>query len=91
MMEPEPKNTFRGLPLSPEQDSEIRHYIHVRQRSGLPWDTPELHAMLADMLDPPEADEEDRRSIASSMDKELSAAVLDGEADRNERDQHPES
>jgi hypothetical protein len=83
MMEPEPTNTFRGLPLSSEQDSEIRHYIHIRQRGGLPWDTPELHAMLADMLDPPEADEEERRSIAGSMDKEREAAVLDGETDRD--------
>jgi len=82
-MEPGPKNTFRGLPLTSEQDSEIRHYIHIRQRGGLPWDTPELHAMLADMLDPPEADEEDRRSIAGSMDKERDAAVLDGETDRD--------
>jgi len=63
----EPANTFRGLPLTPGQDSEIRHYIHVRQRAGLPWDTPELHAMLADMLDPPQADEEDRRSLADSV------------------------
>jgi len=83
MMELEPGNTFRGLPLTSEQDSEIRHYIHVRERHGLPWDTPELHAMLADMLDPPEADEEDRHSIAGSMDKELSAADLDAERDRS--------
>jgi hypothetical protein len=83
MMEPEPTNTFRGLPLTSEQDSEIRHYIHIRQRGGLPWDTPELHAMLADMLDPPEEDEEERRSIAGSMDKEREAAVLDGETDRD--------
>lgn len=82
-MEPEPTNTFRGLPLTSEQDSEIRHYIHIRQRGGLPWDTPELHAMLADMLDPPEEDEEERRSIAGSMDKEREAAVLDGETDRD--------
>lgn len=91
MMESEPADTFRGLPLTAEQDSEIRHYIHVRQRSGLPWDTPELHAMLADMLDPPEADEEERRSIAGSMSKERSAAALDGEVDRDEPDPHPES
>jgi hypothetical protein len=83
MMEPEPTNTFRGLPLTSEQDSEIRHHIHIRQRSGLPWDTLELHAMLADMLDPPEADVEDRRSIGGSMDKEREAAVLDGETDRD--------
>jgi len=91
MMEPEPANTFRGLPLTPGQDSEIRHYIHVRQRSGLPWDTPELHAMLADMLHPPEPVEEDRRSISGSMDKERLAAVLDGEVDRDKADPRPES
>jgi hypothetical protein len=88
MMEPEPANTFRGLPLTSEQDSEIRHYIHVRQRSGLPWDTPELHAMLADMLDPPEPDEEDRQSLSGSMLKECSAAVLDGEDEREKSDRH---
>lgn len=61
MITPEPANTFRGLSLSAEQDSEARHYIHTRERNGLPWDTPGLQAMLDDMLDPPEADEEDRR------------------------------
>lgn len=86
MMEPEPANTFRGLPLTSEQDSEIRHYIHVRERSGLPWDTPELHAMLADMLDPPEPDEEDPQSLSGSLDKERSAAGLDDEPDRDEAD-----
>jgi hypothetical protein len=72
-MTSEPANTFHGLPLTPEQDSEIRHYIHVRQRSGLPWDTLELQAMLVDMLDPPEADEEGRRSVSDSMDMERAA------------------
>lgn len=60
MKDTEPRTTFRGLPLTPEQDSEVRHYIHVQTRHGLPWDTPELKAMLRDMLDPPEvADDED--------------------------------
>lgn len=54
MQESSPGTTFRGLPLTPEQHSEIRHYIHCRERAGKDWDTPELHAMLADMLDPPE-------------------------------------
>lgn len=91
MMESEPANTFRGLPLTSEQDSEIRHYIHVRQRSGLPWATPELHAMLADMLDPPESVEEDLQSLSGSIDKERSAAVLDGEVDRDKAAPRPES
>lgn len=91
MIMPEPANTFRGLPLSSEQDSEIRHYIHTRERNGLPWDTPELQAMLADMLDPPEADEEDRRSLSDSMGTERAAAVLDGGRDLDSADPHPDS
>jgi hypothetical protein len=90
-MTSEPANTFHGLPLTPEQDSEIRHYIHVRQRSGLPWDTLELQAMLVDMLDPPEADEEGRRSVSDSMDMERAAVVLDGGKDLDRADPRPES
>jgi len=90
-MEPEPANMFRGLPLTAEQDSEIRHYIHVRQRSGLPWDTPELQAMLADMLDPPETDKEDGQVLSGSIGKEREAAVLDDENDRDRADARPES
>ncbi|WP_020654965.1 hypothetical protein [Massilia niastensis] len=58
MNEDIPKTTFRGLPLTDEQESEIRHYIHTKERSGEPWDTPELQAMLADMLNPPEVDDD---------------------------------
>jgi hypothetical protein len=86
MITPEPANTFRGLPLSAEQDSEVRHYIHTRERNGLPWDTPELQAMLDDMLDPPEADEEDRRSLSDSMGMERAAVVLDGGKDLDSAD-----
>ena len=84
-------NTFRGLPLSPEQESEIRHYIHARQRGGLPWDTRELQAMLADMLDPPETVEEDGRSVSESMRMERAAVVLDGGKDLDRADPSPES
>jgi hypothetical protein len=91
MMEPEPADTFRGLPLTAEQDSEIRHYIHVRQRSGLSWDTPELRAMVADMLDPPESDDEDRQALSGTIGKERAAANLDGESDRDRADPRPES
>lgn len=55
MREATPGTTFHGLPLSAEQHSEIQHYIHCQQRAGKEWDTPELRAMVADMLDPPEA------------------------------------
>ena len=53
MTDIDPERTFRGLPLSPEQDAEIRHYIKGRKQQGKPWDTPELAAMLKDMLEPP--------------------------------------
>jgi hypothetical protein len=55
----DPQSTFRGLPLTPEQDAEVRHYIKVRTQHGLPWDTAELHAMLRDMLRPPAEDNAD--------------------------------
>lgn len=57
MTDIDPQRTFRGLPLTPEQDAEIRHYIKVRKQHGKPWDTPELDAMLRDMLEPPSEDE----------------------------------
>ena len=75
MKENEPRTTFRGLPLTPEQDSEIRHYIHLQSRHGAPWDTPELEAMLHDMLDPPELADEDDQSLGNSMAAERTAAV----------------
>lgn len=91
MMTSEFANTFRGLPLSVEQESEIRHYIHARQRVGLPWDTPELQGMLADMLDPPETSEEDGQSVSESMRMERAAVVLDGGKDLDRADPSPES
>jgi hypothetical protein len=45
--------------------------------------------MLADMLDPPETDDEDRRSIAGSMDKERSAAGRDDEPGRDDTRTRP--
>lgn len=48
-----PQSTFRGLPLTPDQDVEIKHYIKSKTRHGAPWDTPELASMLEDMLRPP--------------------------------------
>lgn len=91
MKTPEPANTFRGLPLTSEQDSEIRHYIHARERSSLPWDTPELQAMLADMLDPPETDQDERSWLSDSMGKERAAVVLDGGKDPDRADPSPDS
>lgn len=48
-----PEASFLGLPLSAEQEAEIRHYIRQRARRGLSPDTRELKSMLYDMLLPP--------------------------------------
>ena len=58
MIDANPNNTFRHLPLSPEQDAEIRHYIKKKAQKGERWDTPELSRMLEDMLSPPPSDDE---------------------------------
>ncbi|NPT57797.1 hypothetical protein [Paraburkholderia elongata] len=57
MNDADPKSTFRGLPLTPEQDAEVRHYIKKQKQQGAKWDTPELAAMLRDMLEPPGDDD----------------------------------
>jgi hypothetical protein len=58
MADATPQSTFRGLPLTPEQDAEVRHYIKRKKQHGAPWDTPELAAMLKDMLEPPDNEDE---------------------------------
>lgn len=87
MKQSEPRTTFRGLPLIPEQDNEIRHYIHHRTRSGAAWNTAELEAMVHDMLQPPELDDEDGNMVGASMAAENSAAreeqAGDGEQPRH--------
>ena len=57
MTDADPKSTFRGLPLTPEQDAEVRHYIKKQKQQGAAWDTPELASMLRDMLEPPGDDD----------------------------------
>jgi hypothetical protein len=69
MTDIDPERTFRGLPLTPEQDAEIRHYIKARKQHGKPWDTPELEAMLRDMLEPPGEEE-----AGDDMDDEFGGA-----------------
>ncbi|PLP98524.1 hypothetical protein [Cupriavidus pauculus] len=55
--------TFRGLPLTAEQDAEIRHYLNRKTRLGKPWNTPELRGMLEDMLLPPSAEDDSQSDI----------------------------
>ncbi|GJH01165.1 hypothetical protein [Paraburkholderia terrae] len=64
MVEATPQSTFRGLPLTAEQDAEVRHYIKRQKQHSAPWDTPELDAMLTDMLAPP-VDDDDEASGAA--------------------------
>ncbi|MGF6271691.1 DTW domain-containing protein YfiP [Massilia sp. UYP11] len=81
MREATPGTTFHGLPLTAEQHSEIQHYIHRRLRAGEEWDTPELHAMLADMLDPPEA------AVPSRLDDDASIVAERFRAGRDDGDE----
>jgi hypothetical protein len=75
-------STFRGLPLTPEQDAEVRHYIKKRKQRGEPWDTPELAAMLQDMLEPPADDDalldEDTEDETRSVAERASAFIDEG-------------
>ena len=75
----DPESTFRGLPLTAEQDAEVRHYIKKKIQHGQAWDTPELAAMLEDMLQPPADGEEGPDATASEMKaaSERAAASID--------------
>ena len=79
MTDIDPGSTFRGLPLTAEQDAEIRHYIKVKKQHGEPWDTPELSDMLRDMLEPPSNDEEefDDSADETKAAAERAASLID--------------
>ncbi len=79
MADLDPQSTFRGLPLTAEQDAEVRHYIKRKKQHGEPWDTPELAAMLQDMLEPPSDDEDELDPTADEMKAaaERAAASID--------------
>ncbi|PYE20553.1 hypothetical protein [Paraburkholderia silvatlantica] len=89
MTNSDPQSTFRGLPLTAEQDAEVRHYIKVRTQHGLPWDTPELGAMLRDMLQPPGYDNGDVGEDADEMKSavERATASVDEAMDPVEADE----
>lgn len=75
----DPESTFRGLPLTAEQDAEIRHFIKKKTQHGEPWDTPELAAMLRDMLEPPYDDDSGLGESAEETiaEAERAAASID--------------
>jgi hypothetical protein len=70
MTDATPQSTFRDLPLTPEQDAEVRHYIKKKEQHGAPWNTPELAAMLRDMLEPPSDDD---GGLGSAVDETKAA------------------
>ncbi|MTW10061.1 hypothetical protein GM658_05555 [Pseudoduganella eburnea] len=78
-----PEFSFRGLPLSAEQESEIQHYILQRKRRGLPPDVEELRAMVHDMLEPPVSDNPAGRAEAEGAhaDAERAAGLVDNGGD----------
>ena len=73
--EPNPGTAFRGLPLSAQQEREITHFIEAHQRAGQEWDTPELAALIRDMLHPPEVGDEDGFALADSRDRTFYGAA----------------
>jgi hypothetical protein len=92
MNRPYGASTFRALPLTPEQLREVEHYIHARERAGAAWDTPELAAMLDDMLNPPATVEDEQLVVEQSFAAERTTAqneesdeldLLRSERDRN--------
>jgi len=78
-----PEFSFRGLPLSAEQESEIQHYIHLRKRRGLAPDAEELRAMVRDMLEPPATENPGGRAEAEGAhcDAERAAGQVDNGGD----------
>ena len=87
MIESQPGTAFRGLPLSVQQEREISHFIEARQRAGQAWDTPELAALIRDMLDPPELGDESRIDLDDSTTTERFTAFHEESIDDgHERD-----
>jgi hypothetical protein len=76
MVEATPQNTFLGLPLSSEQDAEVRHYIKRKRLRGAPWDTSELKAMLDDMLVPPREEDGDPAPLSTRPGQPQNARQL---------------
>jgi hypothetical protein len=74
-----PEFTFLGLPITAEQEAEIRHYLHTRRRQGFPCNERELKDMLADMLLPPVVDSPATNVIAGStqVDAERVSGLID--------------
>lgn len=69
---------FRGLPITQEQDAEIRAYITHCEANGSPWDTLELDYVIIEMLYPTPSD--DRLDFCDEYAHELAnRSKLSGE------------
>lgn len=77
-----PTDTWRGLPLSPAQNREVLNYIQRCERAGIDWNTPELRAMLDDMLSPPEVAEDGGDDLTRFAENEVFAATHEEPDDR---------
>lgn len=60
---------FRNLPITPEQDAEIREYIARCEAQGCAWDTLALDYMINDFLYPSPND--DRIDFCDGLAREL--------------------
>jgi hypothetical protein len=80
-----PDLSFHGLPLSPKQEMEIQHYIHHRQRQGLPPNVQELRRMLHETLDPPVIDDSAKQgeALGPQADAEHAAGLVDSSGDQD--------
>lgn len=83
-----PSDTWQGLPLSPAQNREVLNYIQRCGRAGVDWNTPELRAMLDDMLSPPEMGEDGDDDLARCAENEVFAATHEEPDDRPPPDLH---
>lgn len=72
--------SFRGLPLSAEQESEIQHYIHLRKKLGLLPDVEELRAMVQEMLEPPATASSSGRAKAEGAHGDAERAAGQGDS-----------
>ena len=87
MYDATPESTYRGLPISSEQDAQIKHYIKRRKHHRMTWDTPELASMIDDMLSPPSSEDfglgstfDDTRSASERADSSIDDAMEPVEA-----------
>ena len=83
-----PGDTWQGLPLSPAQNREVLNYIGRCNRAGIDWNTPELRAMLDDMLRPPEIDDDGCDDLAHCTETAVFAATHDEPEERPPGDTH---